>query len=57
MVPVPKPDGTLWLCIDYLCLNAMAVFDAFPMSHVAKLVECIGNTQYITMLDLAKGYW
>lgn len=35
----------------------MAIFDAFPMPHITKLVEHIGNNQYITTIDLAKGYW
>lgn len=56
MVPVPKLDGSLKLCIDYWHLNTMAVLDVFPMHHVAGLVERIGKAQYITMLDLAKGY-
>lgn len=35
----------------------MAVFDAFPMPHVTKLVERIGSAKFISTLDLAKGYW
>lgn len=57
LVPVPKLEGTLQLCIDYQCLKEMAVFDTFPMPPVTELIECIGNAHYITTLDLAKGYW
>ncbi|KYO47105.1 hypothetical protein Y1Q_0014015 [Alligator mississippiensis] len=46
----------LWDLLDRR-LNAMAVFNAFPMPHVAELVERIGDAQYISTLDLAKGYW
>lgn len=35
----------------------MAVFDMFPMPHVARLIERIGKAWYITTLDLTKGYW
>ncbi|KYO28763.1 hypothetical protein Y1Q_0004424 [Alligator mississippiensis] len=42
---------------DYRRLNAMAVFDAFPMPHVAELIERIGDARYISTLDLAKVYW
>ncbi|XP_025062379.1 uncharacterized protein LOC112550614 [Alligator sinensis] len=51
-----KPDRSLRLCVDYR-LNTTVVFDTLPMPHVAELVECIGNTQYIMTLDLVKGYW
>ncbi|KYO27729.1 hypothetical protein Y1Q_0005283 [Alligator mississippiensis] len=57
IVPVVKPDGSLHICIDYRKLNALTRFDAFPMPHVTHLVEKIGEAQYITTLDLAKGYW
>ncbi|KYO43699.1 hypothetical protein Y1Q_0013688 [Alligator mississippiensis] len=57
LVPVHKPDGSLRLCVDYRRLNAMAVFDAFPMPYVAELVERMGDARYISTLDLAKGYW
>ncbi|KYO41119.1 retrotransposon-like protein 1 [Alligator mississippiensis] len=57
LVPVRKPDGSLRLCMDYRHLNAMVVFDVFPMPHVAELVERIGDARYISTLDMAKGYW
>lgn len=44
------------MCVDYHRLDKVAVLDAFPMLHVAELVELIGNVQYITQLSLAKGY-
>ncbi|XP_059582206.1 uncharacterized protein LOC132243291 [Alligator mississippiensis] len=57
LVPIRKPDGSLRLCVDYRRLNALATFDAFPMPQVDKLIERIGEAQYISTLDLAKGYW
>ncbi|KYO24206.1 hypothetical protein Y1Q_0004256 [Alligator mississippiensis] len=35
----------------------LAVFDVFPMPQVDELIERIGEAQYISTLDLAKGYW
>ncbi|KYO21829.1 hypothetical protein Y1Q_0000515 [Alligator mississippiensis] len=57
LVPVHKSDGSLRLCIDYRRLNALAVFDTFPMPQVDELIEWIEEAQYISTLDLAKGYW
>ncbi|KYO45139.1 hypothetical protein Y1Q_0007428 [Alligator mississippiensis] len=52
----PRVLQLLWDLLDKR-LNAMEVFDAFPMPHVAELVERIGDARYISTLDLAKGYW
>ncbi|KYO19557.1 hypothetical protein Y1Q_0007488 [Alligator mississippiensis] len=57
IVPVSKPDGSLRLCIDFRKLNALTMFDAFPMPYVSHLIERIGEARYISTLDLAKGYW
>lgn len=35
----------------------MVVFDTFAMTRVTELVEHIGSAQYISTLDLGKGYW
>ncbi|XP_014459060.1 uncharacterized protein LOC106737824 [Alligator mississippiensis] len=32
-------------------------FDAFPMPHITHLIERIVEVQYISSLNLAKGYW
>ncbi len=57
MVIVPKKDGSLHVCIDFRKLNAQSKFDAYPMPRVDDLLEKIGRAQYITTLDLCKGYW
>lgn len=57
MVIVPKKDGTLRVCIDFRRLNAQSKFDAYPMPRVDDLLEKIGQAQFITTLDLCKGYW
>lgn len=31
--------------------------DLYPMPRIAEVVGRIGDTKYITTLDLAKGYW
>ncbi|KAL1260068.1 hypothetical protein QQF64_007895 [Cirrhinus molitorella] len=56
MVIVPKKDGSLLVCIDFRKLNT-SKFDAYPMPRVDDLLEKIGRAQYITTLDLCKGYW
>ncbi len=57
MVIVPKKDRSLRVCINFRKLNAQSKFDAYPMPRVDDLLEKIGRAQYITTLDLCKGYW
>ena len=57
IVIVPKKDGSLRICIDFRKLNAISFFDAYPMPRIEDLLERIGRANYITTLDLCKGYW
>ncbi|KYO43630.1 hypothetical protein Y1Q_0013639 [Alligator mississippiensis] len=57
LVSVSKPCGSLRLCVDYQKLNVLTAFDAFPMPHIAHLLEKIGETRYIFTIALAGGYW
>ncbi len=56
MVLVKKKDGTIRICIDYRKLNSMTQQDAYPMPRVDDILDEIGQAQYITTLDLVKGY-
>ena len=57
IVLVPKRDGTLRLCVDYRCLNKVTRPDPFPMPRIDDLLDGLGSAEYITTLDLTKGYW
>ena len=52
IVPVPKPDGSLRLCIDYRRLNAVSVADLYYMCTLDEILERVGNSGCITKLDL-----
>ncbi len=43
--------------MDYRQLNQVTKFDAYPMPRIEELLDQIGDAEYITTLDLAKGYW
>lgn len=57
VVLVPKKDGTMRFCIDFRQVNTQSHFDAYPMPRLEDLIERLGGAQYITTLDLSKGYW
>ena len=57
MVIVEKEDGSNHICVDYQKLNAATKFDAYPMLRIDELLDNIGQSKYLTTLDLGKGYW
>ncbi len=54
---VKKKDGSIRLCVDYRKLNAATPMDAYPMPRTDELLDKLGDSEYISTLDLARGYW
>lgn len=58
MVIVKKKDDSLRICVDYRKLNAETEIDAYPMPRIDDILSSIRLAkQYLTTLDLARGYW
>lgn len=57
IVCVAKKDGSVRICVDYRRLNAGTVPDAYPMTLQQELIMNVGQANYITLLDLRRGYW
>ncbi|KAI3374507.1 hypothetical protein L3Q82_006322 [Scortum barcoo] len=57
IVLVIKKDGSIRFCIDFRKVNAQSEFDAYPLPRLDDLIEWVGQAQFITTLDLCKGYW
>lgn len=57
IVVVKKKDGKARICVDYRRLNAITLKDAYPMPRIEDIFDDIGQSKYLTTLDLAKGYW
>ena len=53
IVPVPKKDGTIRLCVDFWHLNTATVMDAYPMPRVDDMLDQLGHANYISTLDLS----
>lgn len=49
---VPKKDGKL----DFCYLNSVSKFDSFPMPLIEELIEKLGKAEFISTIDLCKGY-
>jgi hypothetical protein len=54
---VPKPNGTLQLCIDYRGLNKVTLKDRYPLSLMSELLDRLGKANYFTKLDLKDGFY
>lgn len=57
VVLVPKPDKSWRLCIDYRKVNQVTRTDAFPIPRLEDCIDRIGQAQFVSKLDLLKGYW
>ena len=57
VVIVPKPDGTIRLCVDYRKLDSVTKMDAYPIPSMEKMIEKIASAKFISTIDLTKGYW
>ena len=57
VVPVPKPDGSVRVCIDYRRLNAVTVGDPYYMCTLDEILERVSTSRVISKLDLAKGFY
>ena len=57
IVVVQKKDGSNRICVDYRKLNSTTKFDAYPMPRIDEMLDAVGKSNYLTTLDLTKGYW
>ena len=54
---VKKTDGTLRFCINFCWVNNISEADAYPMPWIEDLIDCLGQANYISTLDLTREYW
>ena len=57
IVLVKKKDGLFRFCVDYRKLNSVSRVDAYPMPRMDELIDNLGQAQFVTTLDLTRGYW
>ena len=57
VVPVPKSDGTVRVCVDYRKLNEVTTADPYYMATMDEILERVGSSKIISKIDLAKGFY
>ncbi|KAK8684177.1 hypothetical protein V6N13_040208 [Hibiscus sabdariffa] len=56
IVPVPKKDGKVRMCVDYRDLNRASPKDNFPLPHIDTLVDNTADHSYFSFMDGFSGY-
>lgn len=52
-----KSDGSPRFCTDFRKVNAVTVPDAHPLPLIDDCIDEIGPAEYVSKLDMLKGYW
>jgi len=56
IVPVPKKDGKVRMCVDYRDLNKSSPKDDFPLPHIDVFVDSIAKSKVFSFMDGFSGY-
>ena len=56
VVPVPKKDGKVRVCVDFINLNKANPKDDFPFPHIDLLVDSIACHSMLSFMDGFSGY-
>ena len=56
IVPVPKKDGKVRMCVDYRDLNRASPKDNFPLPHIDTLVDNTAKHSLFSFMDGFSGY-
>ena len=56
IVPVPKKDGKVRMCVDYQDLNRVSPKDNFPLPHIDTLVDNTAKHSLFSFMDEFSGY-
>ncbi|KRH92610.1 putative LTR transposable element, partial [Pseudoloma neurophilia] len=57
IVPIPKPDGSTRLRIDYRPLNCNTIKDSYQVPGIDEIIDALSNAKYFTILDATSGHY
>ncbi|KAK4318737.1 hypothetical protein Pmani_010278 [Petrolisthes manimaculis] len=56
LIPVPKKDGGLRLCLDFRALNTKLKDDKYPLPNIKAILQQLGQSSIFSCLDMYQGY-
>ena len=56
MVPVPKKDEKVRICVDFRDLNKASLKDDFPLPYIDILVDNTSGNALLSFMDSFSGY-
>ena len=56
VVPIPKKDGKVRVCVDFRDLNKASPKDDFPLPHIDMLVDSTAGHSMLSFMDGFSGY-
>jgi len=57
VVPVPKKDGSVRLCVDFRRINKVTELITYHIPLVQAIIDKVGKAMYLSKLDLCKGFY
>ena len=54
---VPKKDGPIRFCVDYLLLYVVTKKDSYPLPRMDECIDSLGEATIFSTLDCNAGYW
>ena len=56
-VYVPKPNGEICICVDFVQLNHQTKKDSYPVPKADRPHQCLEGKSVFSKLDLRSAYW
>ena len=53
---VKKKDDTLWMCVDYIPLNAVTIKNKYPLPRIDTLFDQLAGAKVFSKIDLRSRY-